>query len=159
MNDDLISRSLAVEAIENIRRLIWDVDIPSPTVPEYVEHHEQMQMLMRKCDAWLSIIEREHAAQPEQRWIPVSKRQPDEPGVYLATVFNREWVGDDIRQGAKPPKDEYWDDHKNIFAERQDGKWVVTCQRVFDGKCWTGYGEIQLAWMEMPAPYTEEDNG
>ena len=99
------------------------------------------------------------SAQQEQRWIPVSKRQPDEPGVYLATVFNREWVGDDIMQGAKPPKDEYWDDHKNIFAGRQDGKWVVTVQRVWDGKCWTGCGEIQLAWMEMPAPYTEDDNG
>lgn len=99
------------------------------------------------------------SAQPGQRWIPVSERQPDKPGVYLVTVFNREWVGDDIMQGAKPPKDEYWDDHKNIYAGRQDGKWVMTGQRVWNGECWTGYGEIQLAWMEMPAPYTEEDNG
>lgn len=67
MNDDLISKRLAVEAIESIRGCIWDVDIPSPTVPEYVEHHEQMQMLMRKCDAWLSTIEREPAAQPENK--------------------------------------------------------------------------------------------
>lgn len=67
MKGDLISRRLAVEVIESIRGCIWDVDIPSPTVPEYVEHHEQMQMLMRKCDAWLSIIECGPAAQPENK--------------------------------------------------------------------------------------------
>lgn len=101
------------------------------------------------------------SAQPKPRWIQVSKRQPDKPGVYWVTVFNREWnkEGTDIVQGAKPPKDEYWDDHKNLYAERQDGKWVVTAQRVWTGECWSGYGEIQLAWMEMPAPYTEDDNG
>lgn len=26
---------------------IWGVDIPSPTVPEYIEHHNEMQMLMK----------------------------------------------------------------------------------------------------------------
>lgn len=98
---------------------------------------------------------RKAMGQPNPRWIPVSERQPDKPGVYLVTVFNREWVGDDIMQGARPPKDEYWDDHKNIYAGRQDGKWVMTGQRVWNGECWTGYGEIQLAWMEMPEPYTD----
>lgn len=110
---------------------------------------------------WTDLISLIPSAQPKPRWIPVSKRQPDKPGVYWVTVFNREWnkEGTDIVQGAKPPKDEYWDDHKNLYAVRQDGKWVMTKQRVWTGECWSGYGEIQLAWMEMPAPYTEEDNG
>lgn len=33
--------------LEEIYNAIWDVDIPSPTVPEYREHHEQMVELMK----------------------------------------------------------------------------------------------------------------
>ena len=29
--------------LEEIHEAIWDVDIPSPTCPEYREHHQQMQ--------------------------------------------------------------------------------------------------------------------
>lgn len=30
-----------------IREALWEIDIPSPTVPEYIEHHEQVQGVMR----------------------------------------------------------------------------------------------------------------
>ena len=76
MNTELISKNLALEAIESIRSCIWDVDIPSPTVPEYVEHHEQMQMLMSKCDSWKKILEREPSKTGE--WVRVYSR----PGVF-----------------------------------------------------------------------------
>lgn len=33
--------------LEEIHEAIWDVDIPSPTCPEYREHHQQMQELMK----------------------------------------------------------------------------------------------------------------
>lgn len=46
----LIDRRVAIEAIKEIRDKIWDVDIPSPTVPEYIEHHQQMVHLMNECD-------------------------------------------------------------------------------------------------------------
>ena len=48
--EDLVSRQVAIDVIEEIRVCIWEVDIPSPTVPEYMEHHIQMQKLMDKCD-------------------------------------------------------------------------------------------------------------
>ena len=35
-----------VDDLKEIYQAIYDVDIPSPTVPEYREHHEQMQSLM-----------------------------------------------------------------------------------------------------------------
>lgn len=30
----------------DIYDLLWEIDIPSPTVPEYVEHHEDVQKVM-----------------------------------------------------------------------------------------------------------------
>lgn len=34
----------------DIRVALWEVDIPSPTVPEYVEHHNQIQSLIALVD-------------------------------------------------------------------------------------------------------------
>ena len=36
-----------IEDLKEIYEEIWGYDIPSPTVPEYREHHEQIQELMR----------------------------------------------------------------------------------------------------------------
>lgn len=56
----------AIEAIEQIRHKIWEVDIPSPTVPEYVEHHEQMIELMRFCDEQIAKLA---ASEKSARWL------------------------------------------------------------------------------------------
>lgn len=37
-------------ALDRIRDEVWLHDIPSPTVPEYIEHHETMQRLMIVVD-------------------------------------------------------------------------------------------------------------
>lgn len=34
----------------DIRYALWEVDIPSPTVPEYVEYHKQIQQLIALVD-------------------------------------------------------------------------------------------------------------
>ena len=34
----------------DIRAALWDIDIPSPTVPEYREHHEQIQQMISLVD-------------------------------------------------------------------------------------------------------------
>lgn len=36
---------------------LWDIDIPSPTVPEYVEHHEQVQELMQLTNEWIEKLQ------------------------------------------------------------------------------------------------------
>lgn len=50
--DDLISRQVVLKALEEISYALWEIDIPSPTVPEYVEHHEQVQRVMNLVDKW-----------------------------------------------------------------------------------------------------------
>ena len=37
--------------IEELRDLVWGEDIPSPTVPEYREHHESIQKILKFIDS------------------------------------------------------------------------------------------------------------
>lgn len=39
--------------IEQLRDLVWMEDISSPTVPEYVEHHESIQKILKFIDSKL----------------------------------------------------------------------------------------------------------
>lgn len=39
-----------LEDLRDIRAALWDIDIPSPTVPEYREHHEQIQQMIALVD-------------------------------------------------------------------------------------------------------------
>lgn len=59
--DDLISRQAAIDALRAIKHGLWEIDIPSPTVPEYVEHHEQIKNMMEIVDGWIKRINEEHA--------------------------------------------------------------------------------------------------
>lgn len=36
--------------IEQLREIVWGEDIPSPSVPEYVEHHESIQKILKFID-------------------------------------------------------------------------------------------------------------
>ena len=47
---DPIDRQAAIDALDEIRHALWEIDIPSPTVPEYVEHHEQVQSVWKLLD-------------------------------------------------------------------------------------------------------------
>lgn len=53
---------MAKEAIKEIREMCWGFDIPSPCCPEYKEHHEQMQTILKLCDKWLKKLEEEKEA-------------------------------------------------------------------------------------------------
>lgn len=57
--DDLISRRVAIDALRAIKHGLWEIDIPSPTVPEYVEHHEQIKNMMEIVDGWIKRIKEE----------------------------------------------------------------------------------------------------
>ena len=39
-----------LQELHNLRDLVWGEDIPSPTVPEYVEHHESIQKILKAID-------------------------------------------------------------------------------------------------------------
>ena len=84
--DDLINRNVAIDALRAIKHGLWEIDIPSPTVPEYVEHHEQIKNMMEIVDGWIKRIKAEPAA---NRWIPWnSGRFPEESGTYTVTAYD-----------------------------------------------------------------------
>ena len=41
-----IRKEDVLHAFQIIHEAVWGYDIPSPSVPEYIEHHEQMQAIM-----------------------------------------------------------------------------------------------------------------
>ena len=41
------------EKIELLRELVWGEDIPSPACPEYREHHESIQKILKFIDTEL----------------------------------------------------------------------------------------------------------
>lgn len=45
INADAVNR-----ALDRIREEAWLHDIPSPTVPEYIEHHDAIQQIMLVID-------------------------------------------------------------------------------------------------------------
>lgn len=43
--------------LHEIRNLVWLCDIPSPTVPEYIEHHEQIKSILKLIDEKLEEVD------------------------------------------------------------------------------------------------------
>ena len=62
---DLIDRQAAIDAVKAIKFGLWEIDIPSPTVPEYREHHEQVTELMGVCDCWIKKLTEYQSVQPD----------------------------------------------------------------------------------------------
>lgn len=42
--------TVSIKDMEILRSVVWGHDIPSPTVPEYVKHHEQIQEILKLID-------------------------------------------------------------------------------------------------------------
>lgn len=83
MMGELIERGAALKALAQIREALWGIDIPSPTVPEYIEHHRDVQEMMKRVDELRGEIE---ALPSEREWIPCSERLPEKRGEYMVTV-------------------------------------------------------------------------
>ena len=64
--NDLISRQVAIDALKAIRYGLWEIDIPSPTVPEYVEHHEQIKNMIEITDGWIKKLEEQPYERSEE---------------------------------------------------------------------------------------------
>lgn len=54
---NVIKKQTALNTLRDIYMRLWDIDIPSPTVPEYVEHHEQIQALMQYTNEWIEKLQ------------------------------------------------------------------------------------------------------
>ena len=77
-NTEYISKRYALKALEAIRLALWEIDIPSPTVPEYVEHHEQITDMLTIVDGWKEMVKDKQPADvvPVRRgkWIMQGKQ-------------------------------------------------------------------------------------
>lgn len=71
-----IDKKSAIDALKAIRYGLWEIDIPSPTVPEYVEHHEQIKNMLEITDGWI-------------------KRLEEQPTADVMEVKHGKWVGID----------------------------------------------------------------
>lgn len=48
---------MAIKAIHDIKEKVWEIDIPSPTIPEYIEHHNQVASVLIVIYDWLTKLE------------------------------------------------------------------------------------------------------
>ena len=46
----LANPSKILHTVEALRELVWGYDIPSPTTPEYREHHDSIQSILKFID-------------------------------------------------------------------------------------------------------------
>ena len=46
-----------INVLTDIYDKVWDYDIPSPTVPEYIEHHEQIQDILNYILKYIKMYE------------------------------------------------------------------------------------------------------
>jgi len=67
MSKRYIEADRAIDALKAIRYGLWEIDIPSPTVPEYIEHHEQIKNMMEITDGWIKKLEEQSTADVVER--------------------------------------------------------------------------------------------
>lgn len=96
--------SLVQKAVKNLRFQIWLKDIPHPgNVPEYIEHHESIQDILKFTDEVLEIIDSELPREskildlvcngdcddcPRAALVPGTGERIDREPAYICTLFN-----------------------------------------------------------------------
>ena len=86
--DELIRKGDAVKAIDRILEALWEIDIPSPTVPEYKEHHQGVQAVIKRAKDLREILEKLPAVQPEPPWITCDQKLPDYGYQVLVSLYD-----------------------------------------------------------------------
>ena len=56
MKEAMIKKETVLGILKTIRHELWLIDIPNPSCPEYKEHHNQVQSVMRTVDFWIKKI-------------------------------------------------------------------------------------------------------
>ena len=88
----------------------------------------------KRLDDWINGVP---SVQPEQRWIPVAERLPENDNEVLITVWDAE--------------DDYVEVYKGFYQGHEWWtQWCHGCSKIKDEPC----GEnIVIAWMPLPEPY------
>ena len=122
---ELISKQVAIEALKKIDQELWGIDIERSTVPEYIEHHEQIKAVRTIVQDLIDKILDESSA---EEWIPCSEKLPEVGNTdYLATVdygefgvvtgqrffYNKEIGWDDYAVVAWRPLPQPWKGEKD----------------------------------------------
>lgn len=181
-----ISRQAAIDALDEIRHALWEIDIPSPTVPEYIEHHEQVQSVWKLLDKKQKELYALPSAQPEyfdytdidEAWEYYAKEQDANLTDNAKQIKEAMWVGYRIGLKSAQPEDkcsecDAWNKYKNYPREQ---RWIPCSERLpeeagwyivtmHNGRCNTlWYSTLHgwewemdvIAWMPLPEPYQEE---
>ena len=119
-NTDTISRQAALEAIR--------------TMQTYKLYAGDDMILIDKAEVQTELM-RLPSAQPEQRWIPCSERQPDVNGWYITTISGEICGQDRAFSG---------------MSEFANGKWMSGDD--------VDETEMTIAWMPLPEPARLEND-
>lgn len=116
---DLIERQAAIDVLETVKSFLVE---------------EEQQFL----DCLISDMKKLPSAEPEQRWIPVTERVPeDDRKEYLITVLDKEDGVSEVYKGFYQD-DEWWT------------QWCHGCKRVSEETCGDN---VVTAWMELPKAF------
>lgn len=132
--DDSISRQ---DAVNELREYITEASI-SDDESEIIGYNDGIELA-------ISVLSTLPSA---QRWIPCSERLPDKEGEYLVT-FNGKWHGPSVRAL-------WYGTPFDIIIDRD--KWVFYCDHEYGFETFAPRKPI-VAWMPLPEPYKEENNG
>lgn len=80
MQKDLISKQAPIDALKAIKHGLWEIDIPSPDVPEYIEYHKQIQNMVEIVDGWIKRIKELPPEEPDISEYPVDVKVAYERG-------------------------------------------------------------------------------
>ena len=136
-SDDTISRQAAIDALARMMPRSYTPDGSHPADEEIFRAQE----VFADCIEALEILP---SAQPEQRWIPVTERLPENDNEVpendnevLITVWDAE--------------DDYVEVYKGFYQGHEWWtQWCHGCSKIKDEPC----GEnIVIAWMPLPEPY------
>lgn len=118
----------------------------------------QDKLYGQRCDAVRRWNIRKPSAQSEQRWVPVKFRPMDsEEREYWEDQFGEELVDEDaVMFDCQMPED-----GQEILVSYR--KWIGMDKCEVDGGCYglegNGDWEGVVAWMPLPEPYKEENDG
>ena len=153
--EDIISKRTAIDALRAIKQGLWEIDIPSPTVPEYVEHHEQIKNMMDIVDGWINRIKEEPAV---NRWIPCKERLPENanhPGKICQSYQVMTKYG--VTAGWYNPDKGCWYALMWFLCGRLTEEYDRDFVRGDIPKV-VKHVDV-IAWMPFPESYKEEENG